>query len=176
MKSITLLLLLFIQIFSMENTFPHYKTNSGVFSFNFPKGWSIQEINLSTVLVKAPLQKEYVPRFSLMFQVMPSNVTENQYLEISLQQLRSIYPDFKLVKTEKTIISGQNAVTIEEKYTEKGNVLRGYSIILIDNNVAYTINAIALERKWIEFWKIFQIVKKSIQIYSLGGENKPSKI
>lgn len=129
----------------------HYEehtTENGLFSFQYPEKWQIDEVNELTVIVVEPERSHYRARFSLIVQFNPQPMRAKTYLDISVNQLKEIYADFALMGIDSTTLAGSKAYTLDAQYTEKGKRLRGYSAFLVQDECAFVFSGMALQKEW----------------------------
>jgi len=142
----------------------YYESDKNIFNFSYPSEWNVSEINELTVMCKSAETRYYPARFSLIVQLMPSIINLNEYKEISINQMKSLYLDLKLLKIDTTIFINKKAMLMEMEYTNKGNKLRGISVYCVEGKMAFIFSGIALKSKWENNSDVFNKVMNSTNI------------
>ena len=151
-------------------------TNEGLYEFSLPCSWEISEPNKYTISATEESTNNKLKTASIMLlvQFMPREVSEDEYLTISKQQLLEKYSDVKFKNIYSTTISGYNGRCIEVEYTEDQDRLFSLSAFAVSSNTALVFVAISPIDKAKTMAAIFKKVLSSIHFDN--SKKKPTNV
>jgi hypothetical protein len=155
--------------------FIKYQSSNKIIEFDSPESWKITEINECAIISKKNIGKGYLPRFSIIIQLLPDSINENGYLNLSIRQLKNSYDKFTLVNVDSMMFCKRMAVVLEARYAEKGTLLHGLSVFFIQKGRVCSFIGIADDKKWNKALIIFNKVIASVNI-SLPNVKHPDNL
>ncbi|MBD3314685.1 MAG: DUF1795 domain-containing protein [Chitinivibrionales bacterium] len=141
-------------------------TNDGLLELNVPCSRDISEQKEFTFSATHDSKDPELRNASVLvlFQFMPREVSEEEYLQISKQQIESRYSDVKFKDVSSLNISGYHGRSIEVEYTDNGDRLYSLSAFALGGKAALVFVGVAPVSKAKEMKPVFDKVLSTLTV------------
>jgi hypothetical protein len=137
------------------------------FSIKFPEDWEVKEDFMDTqVIALSPVKggKDiYQENVAVVYEFVPPGVSEEEYLNLSLQQMHQMLQGLKVDKQGEMTIADRPAhwVTFSHEYMGVG--MKGIGYIVVKGSRAYVIVCSATTKTFGRYRKTFDEVAESFR-------------